>query len=259
MRREERPVAAGGARRVVPVLIVPEASRARRTRQVNPGRVDAVSSRRLRQVAVLAILIMASLAASHEVIYLLAHGAGEEYARAMQEGGHDRYWSSFVLTVGAVTTVLIVTAMRQIRRLHRQTRLVQTGRMTVDDRSLGLLARLIVRLGLLVWAGTSIAFLVQENLETVSAGQSLPGLAIVNGERWMAMPVIAALSCFVALVGALVRWGRHVLLGRLRRAPASVRRAPRSLRPRSIARPASPSGVRSHGLRAPPAILTTFA
>lgn len=230
-----------------------------RTKRVNLSRVDGVSGRRLRQIAVLATLVMASLAASHELIYLLAHGAGAEYAGAMQEGGHDRYWTSFVITVVGVSLVLVVIAVRQLRRLHRQTLLVQSGRMTVDDRGLGLLARLTARLGLAVWAGTSVAFLAQENLETVTAGQSLPGVGVVSGEHGVAIPVIAIVSFFVALVGALVRWGRHVLLGRLRRSLAPVRRVPRTLRPSSIARPASPSGVRSHGLRAPPAAVPTFA
>lgn len=201
----------------------------------------------------LGTLVMAALAASHELIYLLAHGAGAEYARAMQEGGHDRYWTSFVLTVVGITLALTVIAVRQLRRLHRQTSMVRAGRLRVHDGGLDLFARQATRLWLLVSAGTVLAFLSQENLETVAAGHALPGLDVVTGEHAVAIPVIALMSLLVALVGALVGWGRHVLLARLRGSMNPVRRrAPRTLRPSPVRVPASTSAVRWHGLRAPP-------
>lgn len=205
-------------------------------------------------------MVMASLAASHELIYLLAHGAGAEYARAMREGGHDRYWTSFVLIVAGISLVLAVVAVRQLRRLHQQASLVRAGRLDVDDRGLGLFARQAVRLWLLVSANTFVAFLAQENFETVTASHPLPGLDVVGGEHAVALPVIAFVSLAVALVGALVRWGRHVLLARLHRSAGPVRRrAPRTLRPASISRPRSSSAVRSHGLRAPPPLVPLIA
>lgn len=204
---------------------------------------------------VLATLVMASLAASHELIYLLAHGAGVEYDRAMREGGHDRYWTSFVLTVAGITLVLALVAVRQLRRLHRQTSLVRAGRLRVDDAGLGLFARQATRLWLLVSAGTSLAFIVQESLETLAAGHPLPGLNVASGEHAVALPAIAFVSLLVTLVGALVRWRRHMLLARLHRSSGPVRRrAPRTLRLSSISRPTSISVVRSHGLRAPPSV-----
>ncbi len=218
-----------------------------------------MTARRLRQFAVVATLVLASLAASHELIYLLAHGPGAEYARAMQEGGHDRYWTTFILTVAVVSLGLVAVALRQIRRLSRQASMIRTGRLSVDDRGLGLLARLTARLWLLVGPATSVAFIVQENLETTTAGHPLPGMGVVSGEHAVALPVIAFASLLVALIGALVRWGRHVLLARLRRSLWPVRRrAPRTLRPSSISRPTSASTVRSHGLRAPPPLVPSI-
>lgn len=219
-----------------------------------------MSGRRLRQIAVLATLVLASLAASHELIYLIAHGAGAEYARAMREGGHDRYWTSFVLTVAGVTLALAVVSVRQVLRLLRQTALVRAGRLKVDDGGLGLFARQAMRLWLLVSAGTIIAFMAQENLETFAATDSVPALGVVSGEHAVALPVIGFVSLLVALVGALVRWGRHALLARLHQSLNPVRqRAPRTLRPSSIGRPASASAVRSHGLRAPPLSVPSIA
>lgn len=214
---------------------------------------DDVSGRRLGRIAVLATLVMAALAASHQLIYLLAHGTGAEYARAMREGGHDRYWTSFVLTVAMVTVVLGVVAVRQLRRLQRQTSLVRAGQLNVDDRGVGLFARLVAGLWMPVSAGTFVAFVTQENLEMMGAGRLLPGLHVVSGEHAIAVPAIALMSFLVALVGALVRWGRHVLLARLHLSSGLIRRrAPRALRPSSVNLPTSTSTVRSHGLRAPP-------
>lgn len=196
---------------------------------------------------------MACLAASHELIYLIAHGIGVEYVRAMQEGGHDRYWTSFVLTVAAVAAALALITFSQIRRLRHQASLVRAGRLSVDDRGYGLLARLIARLWLLVAAGTVVAFLGQENLETITAGHPLPGIDVISGEHAVALPVMVVTSLLVACVAALVRWGRHLLLARLRRSLGPARRpATRTLRPPFIPVPPAAVGVHSHGLRAPP-------
>lgn len=113
---------------------------------------------------------MASLAASHELIYRLAHGAGAGYVRAMQEGGHGQYWTGFILTVAGVTIALAAVALHQIRRLLRQTSQARAGQLHVRDSGLGLFGRLPARLWLSVAAGTLVAFVAQENVELVATG-----------------------------------------------------------------------------------------
>lgn len=215
---------------------------------------------RSHQAVVVASLVMASLAVGHELIYLFAHGAGADYARAMQEGGHDRYWTSFLLTVFGVSLVLSIIACRQILRLQRQASLARAGRLSIDDGDLGFLSRLTRRLFLFVSAGTTLAFFAQENLETLAAGHPLPGLDVISGEHAIALPVVAVVSLLVALVGALFQWGRHVLVARLRRSAEPVRQhAPRVSRPAATTVPSSVTDVRSHGLRAPPTLAPSSA
>lgn len=208
---------------------------------------------RLKRFAVLAALVAAALVVSHELIYLLAHPGGAEYARAMRDRGHDRYWTTLVLTVAIVVTALGVIALGQLHRLRRAVSQVRSGRAAVDDLALGTFGRIAGGLWLRVSVGTIVAFLAQENLEAAGAGASPSGLGVILGDHVIALPVIALASAVVALVGALVRWGREVMLARLCRSAVSPRRRmPRMARPVGARRPASTRAVRQHGLRAPP-------
>lgn len=212
-----------------------------------------MSGHQLRSVAILASLVATALVASHELIYLLAHPTGAEYARAMRESGHDRYWATLVLTVAVIAAALALIALAQLRRLVRQASKVRSHGLTVNDLGLRALAAIAGRMWLQLASGTVLAFLAQENLEVLGTGTAPSGFGVLAGEHGFALPVIALVSAAVALVGALVRWGRRVMLGRLRRAAGSRRRRTSpNLRPTAVVRPTAASAVRAHGLRAPP-------
>ena len=209
--------------------------------------------RTFRGSLVVVAMVMASLAVSHELIYLLAHGTGDAFARAMQAGGHDGYWLQFALTVAGVTLGLSVVAVRQLRRLRQQSDAASAGRLVIRDTGRAVLGRMTGGLWLLVAAGTALAYVAQENLEVFAMTGRLPGLEVVTGAQIAAIPMIALTSLVVAVVGALMRWRRHVLLARIRAARAPIRRTPaRARRPASAERLRSLTTTRSHGLRAPP-------
>ena len=209
---------------------------------------------RLSSFAVIGALSLAALALGHELIYLLAHGLGEGYERAMREGGHDRYWTSFVLIVLVVTGCLGVVAAAQWRRLRRLAADVQSGTVRLDGGGLDRLLALLRPLWLRVSAGTIAAYLIQENIETASTGAPLPGLGVLGGEHAIGLPVLLAVSLVVAAIGALVGWRREVLLARIRAAARRQLRAPvATLRPALAAdRPAGRREGRRNGVRAPP-------
>ncbi|MDA8202259.1 MAG: hypothetical protein M0Z49_05805 [Chloroflexi bacterium] len=213
-----------------------------------------MSGHGLRAFTITGALVLAALALGHELIYLLAHGFGEGYARAMQESGHDRYWTSFVLIVLVVTGCLGVVAAAQWRRLRRLAADVQAGTVRLQGGGLDRFLELLGPLWLRVSAGTIAAYLIQENIETASIGAPLPGLGVLGGEHMIALPVLFAVSLAVAAVGALVGWRREVLLARIR---AAARRRFRAvvavLRPAlAVDRPASRREGRRNGVRAPP-------
>jgi hypothetical protein len=208
---------------------------------------------RLPSLAVLGALALAALALGHELIYLIAHGAGEGYAAAMREGGHDRYWTSFLLIVVVVTSALVAVGVAQIRRLRRLAAAMRAksvrGRDVGPSRFFGLLGPLWLRLSVAV----VVAYLLQENIETATTGASVPGLGVLGGEHAIALPVLLAVSLLVAAVGALVGWRREVILARLLAAArARLRAAAVSRRGLTNNRPLTVTEGRRNGVRAPP-------
>lgn len=215
-----------------------------------------MSGSRLSRFAVLASLTLASLVAAHELIYLASHGAGAGYETAMRERGHDRYWTSFVLVVLAVSICLVGVATTQLVRLHRLAARRRLGHLDVENSGVDQYARLLASLWMRLALLTSFGYLFQENLETLAMSGSLPGLGVVTGEHALALPILVAVSLVVAAVGALVRWRRSILLARLRQRIGNRPRAVATLRRPAVAlRPYRRSEGRRNGVRAPPTVL----
>ena len=193
---------------------------------------------------------MAALTIGHELTYVLAHGLGDRYQEAMRAGGHDAYWASFVLTVGGITAALAGVVVVQLRRLQAAARLAGRDHVAVDEGPS--LSSLLVGLFPRVAVATIGLFLVQENIELAAAGHALPGLDVVAGEHWSALPILLLVSLAAALVGALLAWRRAILRARLAQVTRWAR--PVSSRPRTASRRRPFVGIRpaAHGLRAPP-------
>ena len=219
-----------------------------------------MSRSRLPRFVVLASLALASLAAGHELIYLLSHGPGEGYAVAMREGGHDRYWTSFVLIVLAVVACLVAITAAQLLRLRRLAARTAIGGLSVRDAATTRYLRLLGALWLKVAAVAVVGYLLQENVETVSAGGPLPGFGVISGEHALAMPILTAVGLVVAAVGALVGWRREILLARLRSGFRPRRQDARAIRrPTAVNRPRLGREGRRNGVRAPPGIVPHLA
>lgn len=205
----------------------------------------------LRSVAVLAVLVLASLSVSHHLVYQLAYGVGSAYAIAMSDSGHDAYWTEFVIVVGGIVALSVAVAITQLRRLARLAGRVDRGR-TIQDPGYRSLVRSIGHWWWRVALLTFLAFLAQENLETFAVSGDLPGLGVVSGTYLAATPLIVLVSLGLALVRALVAWRREVLLARV---------AARTARPRSTGPVRGPTDIRRivarldssrNGERAPP-------
>lgn len=219
----------------------------------NVGYSQRVRPLSLGSFTILGSLVLASLALSHHLIYFLAHGSGESYSRAMTEAGHDRYWTTFLLLIGAVTVALTAVGVRQLRRLATLAAAARVGNVNVRDVGVDRFFRILVPLWMRLMLLTVVAFLLQENIESASVGQVLPGLGPINGEHGVALPVIGAVSLLIAAVRALVRWRRDVLLARLGAARLSFGREPDLQPVVNVVRPSSSGNPHRNGVRAPPA------
>lgn len=220
-----------------------------------------MTGHRLHRLAIGIGLLLTSLVLGHELIYLVAHGFGAGYAKAMQEGGHDRYWTSFVIVVTLVASSLGLVATAQWRRLRRLAAAARTGTIRLAEPSIGWF---LVRLGA-IWfrlaPGTILAYVVQENTEALSVGGVAQGLGVLGGEHAIGVPLLVAVSLVVAAVAALCRWRRDVLLARIRATAVGPRPRPARVR-RAVGaqnRPGNHLEGRRNGVRAPPVSLPTPA
>ncbi len=199
-----------------------------------------------------ATLILAVLACllAHQVSYHIRYGSGPGYASAMSLRGHDAYWS--VLTIGVAITigVLIGMVVRDLLRLRREA----DGAPVVDEAGgLCTFASLVGRTWLRLAGLTVVLYTAQENAEAVLSGQPAPALGALLGDGAIAALAVVAISFVVALVAALARWRRLVLLGRIR---AAATHWPRVRATRAPVVSDAPSWsdhlVTSQRLRAPP-------
>jgi hypothetical protein len=211
------------------------------------------SSRRL--LGFVAMTLVA-LVVAHNLVFLLAHGAG--YDEALAHSGHGRAWTISVAVVLAAGFGLVGLALWRLHRLGLVARTIDAteGRLPPGR---GRFVPRLARHWLGLAGATMLLFVIQENLEHQHVGAGLPGLSVLGSAEYPnAVPVIAGIALAVAFVGSLFRWRREVLIDRI--VTALRRRRLRLVRPlrRPIAdRDSRPESLVGRGLavRAPPLLL----
>jgi hypothetical protein len=207
----------------------------------------------LRRLHGFGAMTLVALVVAHNLVFLLTYGAG--YDEALAHSGHDGSWGTAVGVVLGAGIALLLLASWRLYRLGLIARATLPPAGTYAP-SAGDFGRRLVELWWRLTAATTLLFVAQENLEHQRAGEALPGLAVLGSAEYRdAALVIAGVALVVALVGALFRWRRDVLIARiatalrrLRLRPESAVRRPAATRDR---RPESPVGL-GLGVRAPP-------
>jgi hypothetical protein len=156
---------------------------------------------------------LVALVLAHNVVFLATYG--RRYGEALARTGHDAAWTTAFAIALCLGLALLALGTWQLRRLSRQARSVAAGAGPRDP-GLGDFAAHLGRLFLGLTASTIALFVAQENLEHVALGDPLPGVEVLvrNGSP-VAIVVIAAVALGVAIVGALFRWRRDVLIARI--------------------------------------------
>ncbi len=159
-------------------------------------------------------MALVALVIAHNLVFLLAYGAG--YEEALAHSGHGDAWQGAVVAVLAGGLGLFVTALWRLHRL----RLLAGPRRRVAGAALTPSLRRF--LGALLWlwlrltvVSTSL-FVIQENVEHAQSGEPLPGLGVLGSAEYPhGALVVAGIALAVAFVGGLLRWSRALLVARI--------------------------------------------
>ena len=207
------------------------------------------SLRRLLEVWVMALL---TLVVAHQLVFLLAYGS--DYDAALARSGHDGSWASTVAAVLLAAGCLFALATWRLYRLGVIVRSLAPNEGTLEPSARDF-ARSLLDLWWRLWATAAALFVLEENLEHLRIGESLPGPSVLTSAAYPnAVWIIAGTALLVAIVGAIFGWRRARLLALIatvvRRRPRPGRAARRPIVDRDR-RPASLVG-RGFAVRAPP-------
>ncbi len=156
-------------------------------------------------------LALVVFALAHNLTFLVTYdqNAGEALART----GHGPQWTATLILVAILAAALAIAAaarLLQLSRLAHDLDGVATNPAHGGTRELG---RDLVRAWLQILGCSLVVFVGAENLERVTAGLPAPGLGVLgSGEYHLALAVFALTALAAALVEALYRWRRDVLV-----------------------------------------------
>ena len=177
-------------------------------------------------------MTLVALVVAHSLVFLLAYGSG--YEEALAHSGHDGTWGVAVVIVLAAALGLVGLGTWRLYRLG-----VVARARAADDSGLrpgpNGFVRSLVGLWVRLAGATTVLFVIQENLEHQHGGGGLPGLSVLGSAQYPnAALVLAAVALAVAVVVALFRWRRDVLVARITGARQRWHGAPRTVQRRPV-------------------------
>lgn len=177
-------------------------------------------------------LRFASLAAvgallAHDAVFTAQYGLGPANDAALARSAHA-YWPAFTALTLLTAVVLAggtVAATMELRRLLG-------GLPRVEDTTRPPWSTGFLHLWPRLFSLVTMVFLVQENIEHVAAGGSLPGLWVLSAPEYpLAIPVLALVTGLLAAVGGWIRRQHATLVARLVAARAAAALAAARRRP----------------------------
>ncbi|MGH2427501.1 MAG: hypothetical protein ACRDGV_01250 [Candidatus Limnocylindria bacterium] len=196
-----------------------------------------------------------ALLVSHDLVWLAQIGPGEELIRTLRHAGHG-YWGLASMALALIGLGVAIGVVLRVRSLRRRADELQARAASIRPRPY--LARALAAWVRLLGV-VAIGFVIQENVEHFFSHSHVPGLGALLGPEYpLALPVIAGITAFAALLAAAVGSVERELLATI---TAAIRRRilrppRRALRPprRAERRPISPLAAAWAG-RAPPRLL----
>ena len=176
----------------------------------------------------LATLAAVAFVLAHDTVFLLTDGGS--FGQALARTGHGDQWTGTVIVVAGLALSLAIAGIIRLARLSNLARQLDAGGISVrGGRPVDLVSHLL-KAWLLILPVALLLFVVVENLEHLSVGLPAPGLAVLGSVQYHSvLGVFAVVSLIAALVDALYRWRRDVLVARIEAARARLDRSPRLL------------------------------
>lgn len=174
----------------------------------------------------LGLLAAVTFVLAHDIAFLLTYGSS--WQALLARTGHGNAWNETVLVVVGVAMALAVAGLARLVRLARTARRLDGDRSAVPAGGPGALVVDLRRAWLAIFPISLALFLVVENVERLSVGLPAPGLDVMGSLGFAGIAVLfGVVAGLTALVDALYRWRRAVLIARIeaarrRRARASA-------------------------------------
>jgi hypothetical protein len=200
-----------------------------------------------------AAIAAVTLLVSHDAIFLVQLGPGEELARTLRSAGHD-YWALASVAIAVAAILVGFVVVRRIRRLTRDAARLRAPAMPSTG-----LGRRTLRTWAWLIVVVAIGFVLQENAEHLVVHAHPIGFgALVGPEYPLALPIIAFLTGIAAIAVELIAGVERSLLEAIAAVLAShPRPGPHLRRPGRLVAHRSSVLSRMGASRAPP--LVAFA
>jgi uncharacterized membrane protein len=170
----------------------------------------------------LAALAAVAFVLAHDLVFLLTHGGS--YGVALARTGHGDQWTGTVILVVALALTLTILGAVRLVSLSQLAGELDAGGSSVRAGRLSDLAVDLVRAWFLILPVALVLFVLVENLEHISVGLPAPGLSVLGSYQYHSvLTVFAVVSLLAALVDALYRWRRDVLVARIEAARTRLR------------------------------------
>lgn len=187
-------------------------------------RIGATLGRLLTPIAFWAMSGVALLL-SHDAVFLVQLGPGEELTRTLREAGHE-YWGWASMALALVGLAVGIAAVLHLRSLRLRASELLVAPIASRWALPGRFAATWLRLFGLV----AIGFVLQENVEHfISHGHALGLNALFGHEYPLALPVIGLITALAAVVAAAVQRTERELLSLICAALQRPLRGPRTL------------------------------
>ena len=175
-----------------------------------------------RDRARLGLLAAVTFVLAHDIAFLLTFGSS--WQAVLARTGHGNAWNETALVVVGLAVALAFAGLARLAWLARMARRLDGGRSAVPTGGRGALVQGLRRAWLAIFPISLALFIVAENVERISAGLPAPGLDVMGSLGFAGIAVLFGIVAGItALVDALYRWRRAVLIARIeaaRRRPA---------------------------------------